>query len=230
MRNYFSTQLLWAAEHNADLARQIEEAHDGAESRFDMEHRCYVLASIVTSAAFLEALINELFQDAYDEHGTSGDGYIAPIAEDARRRMSDLWRNTDFGRRLETLAKFDLALSAAGLPSLDPGGPPYQAARLLVQLRNAIVHYRPEDLSADDPHAIEKRLRHRFPDNALMAGSGNPWWPDHCLGAGCATWACTSALALADHVGDALAIRPNYKRHRESGWFGRREEPKEREG
>lgn len=45
MRNYFSTQLLWSAEHQARMAARMESRHEG-ESTFDMEHRAYILAAI----------------------------------------------------------------------------------------------------------------------------------------------------------------------------------------
>ena len=59
---------------------------------------------------------------------------------------------------------------------------------------------------------IEAQLRKQFPDNVLMNGSGNPYYPDKCLGAGCATWAVASATAFADLVFESLNIRPNYQR------------------
>jgi len=59
MRGYFSTYFLWDAEHQAELAGRMEAAHVG-ESRFSIEHRCYVLSSLVASAAFLETVVNEL--------------------------------------------------------------------------------------------------------------------------------------------------------------------------
>ena len=54
-------------------------------------------------------------------------------------------------------------------------------------------------------------LRGKFADNALMAGSKNPWWPDHALGAGCAGWAYRSSKALADRVASDLGITPKYQ-------------------
>src|SRR6266704_5985193 len=92
MRNYFSTHLLYAARHLSDLAGTIEAGHQG-QSRFDIEHRAYVLSSIQASAAFLEAMINELFQDAYDNH-VPPDGYITPLPAQTRQLMAELWRGT----------------------------------------------------------------------------------------------------------------------------------------
>lgn len=140
MRNYFSTYLLWAARDSASKAAAIEDAHTG-DSRFDVEHRAYVLGSVISAASFLEAMVNELFQDAHDSHGISGDGFE------------------------RALAKYQLLLLFAEESELDKGAEPYQSAALLVSLRNALVHYRSESVAADVEHRFTKALRGRFPDN-----------------------------------------------------------------
>jgi hypothetical protein len=218
MRSYFSTYLLWTAQREAALAREIEAAHAG-ESRFSFEHRGHVLSSIIASAAFLEAMVNELYQDAADGHAAP-DAYVTPLSTSCQRLMADLWRATAEGR-LGTIQKYEMLLAFADAPPLVRGGQTYEDATLVLRLRNAILHYRPEDRSAqDEAHAMEKRLRGKFPDNALMTGSGNPWWPDHALGYGAAAWAHRSVRALADHVSDALGIDPNYRRIERGGWSG----------
>lgn len=68
MRGYFSTQHLWSAEHSTRLAAELEAAHTG-EARFSIRHRSYVLGAVGEAVAFLEAFINELFQDAQDDPG-----------------------------------------------------------------------------------------------------------------------------------------------------------------
>jgi len=219
MRNYFSSYLLWTASRASREAAVIEERHEG-ESRFDIGHRSHVLTSILAAAAFLEAMVNELYQDAYDDHGSDGDGYIAPLTVEARSRLSTIWQATDEGEKLRPLAKYQLMLMASDQQQLDEGAQTFQDAKLVTQLRNAIAHYQPEDLSVDSPARMEQRLRGKFPDNRLMAGAGNPWWPDHCLGAGCAQWAVDSAIALADSVSDQVGIRPNYIRVRDDRWAG----------
>jgi len=216
MRNYFSTYLLWTSRDLASRAAAIEQTHTG-DSRFDIEHRSHVLGSAISAASFLEAMINELFQDAHDGHGLTGDGYIAPLAERTIALMAGWWAETDGGFE-RVLSKYQLLLLFAEQPELDKGAEPYQSAALLMGLRNALVHYRSESVAADVEHRFTKALRGRFPDNRLMTGSGNPWWPDHALGAGCAQWAYTSAKALADVVAEALQIEPNYHRHHAT-WF-----------
>ena len=60
-----------------------------------------------------------------------------------------------------------------------------------------------------------------------MAGTGNAWWPDFCLGHGCSTWAHAAAIALADEVSNALGIRPNYQRISVANWKGYERAPGE---
>jgi hypothetical protein len=216
LRHYFSTHLLWAAFNASAKAGEIEDAHSG-ESTFDIKHRGYVLSAIVSAAAFLEATVNELFQDAYDEHNLT-EGYLAPLPDEAIEAMAATWWGTDEGSKLNALEKWQLIRIFAGSEPLDRGAAPYQDAQLVVQLRNAVVHYRPESIGADEPHKMEERLKGKFADNRLMEGSGNAWWPSYCLGHGCAEWAARSALALADRVCGDLGIKPNYRLIADRGW------------
>ena len=213
IRGYYSGHLLWTAQHEAELAGQIEAALAAGESRFSIEHRGYVLSSVIASVAFLEAMVNELYQDAADGHA----GYVGSLPAECRRLMADLWRVGE-GERLGVIPKCEMLLSFAGA-SLDRGGQVYENAKLAIKVRNTIVHYRPEDRSPDfEAHAMERRLRGRFPDNALMVGMGNAWWPDHALGHGAAVWAHRSVKDLADHVSEVIGIEPNYRRQAAAGW------------
>jgi hypothetical protein len=216
IRHHYSSRLLWTAQHHAELSGQIERKVAG-KAPFSSEHTGYVLSSIIASVAFLEAMINELFQDAADGHAPP-DGFITPLTEECRRTMAEVWAITR-GGRVRALEKFDSLLRSAGSPLLDRESDMVKDAEAAIDLRNRLIHFRPEDRSVDDAHAME-RIRGKFTDNALMAGSGNAWWPDHALGYGAAVWAHRSVKALADHVSDAIGIEPNYRKVETTGWFG----------
>jgi hypothetical protein len=220
LRSYLSSHLLWTARHEAKLAEKIEAAHVAGRTRFSIEHRARVLSSIVASVAFLEAMINELYQDAADGHAPKG-GHITPLSLECRQLMAELWQSTSSGM-LEVIEKYERLLLFAHAPQLDRGGQVYENTRLVLRLRNAIVHFRPEDRSAEDElNKLQKGLQARgFADNALMGSSGNPWWPDKALGYGAAEWAHRSVQALADHVSDAIGIVPIYRKVEAGGWFG----------
>jgi len=228
MRQYFSSHLLAGAGKLAELAKQIESRHSG-EPKFDLEHRGYVLSSIVSSAGFLESMINELFQDAHDGHAPEG-GAVTSLSTCTIRSMSEYWQSTEKGKgkKAATLEKYQALLCSAGKPILDRGERLYQDAALVVRLRNIILHFHPEDLPASNPQTRERALRtieaelgaRKFNDNRLMMGSGNTWWPDKCLGFGCAQWALRAVTNLTDHIVDAVQVRPNYVVHRATGWLG----------
>ena len=181
MRAYFSSYHLWAASRFAESAATLESAA-GRLPRFDIEHRAVVTINVLSSVAFLEAAINELYQDAADRHM----GYIAPLPSEAVRALAGAWaQGID---RLRMLQKYQIACHLTRAEPFDPGTEPFQLAALLVRLRNALVHYRPETRTAQDADSFERALASRFPENALMAGSkGNPYFPDKCLGAGCSS-------------------------------------------
>lgn len=211
MPSYLSSHWLWAAQHCARLAAQVEDVHDGP-SRHDVRHRAAVLASIQASIAFLEAAVNELYQDAVDGHGTTGDGYLSPLPEAAVKTMAELWRGTDSEKSMNILAKYQLMLASAGSQPLDHSAIPYQDVAAAIRLRNALVHYHPETLWTHAIHKLESQLRGRFPDNVLMVGAGNPWWPDHCLGYGCAQWVINSVRALSGEVLGRLGVTAYFER------------------
>jgi hypothetical protein len=100
-RVYFSSYHLWAAHHFAQLAGEIEDAHSG-RSRFDIKHRAYVTNSILSSVAFLEAAINELYQDAFDRHP----GYLDMLPQEVRDILADFWDMTKEEENKSTISTF----------------------------------------------------------------------------------------------------------------------------
>jgi hypothetical protein len=103
-------------------------------------------------------------------------------------------------------------LVAAGFEPFTKGSNPYQDARLVIDIRNALVHYRPKSLGNTQLHPLAAKVAGKFPLNPLMAGSQNPVFPDHVLGHGCTEWAWRSCMTLADEFSGRLGIRPNYQR------------------
>jgi hypothetical protein len=207
MRNYLSTQHLWTATHMSRLAVEYERAYVHTAPAFHIHQRGYVLATVTESVAFLEALINELFQDAHDSEAHIIDQLGQPTAT----AMAQYWQETDLGWD-RTLQKFDKARELASATPPQRGRVPYQDAQLLIQLRNWMIHYRPSWVGTHDPHDLEARLRrNRFEGCKLMKDSGNAWFPDEALGAGCSTWAVKTVRAFADEFVNALGVTLNFQ-------------------
>jgi hypothetical protein len=203
MRTYFSSYHLWAARHFSVLASNTEN-EDGKLPRFNIKHRAYVTNAILSGVAFLEAAINELFQDIVDGH----ESYIAALDIDSKRQMSEYWLK----KRHALLDKYQKALTCLRKQPFNGNHPPYLEAQLVIQLRNALVHYKPKSFGGGVEHDLAKELAGKFMDNRLMNGSGNPWFPDKCLGHGCAEWAVHSATVFADEFFRRIGVKPNYQR------------------
>ena len=90
--------------------------------------------------------------------------------------------------------KWQRLLECCGLTRLNEGTPLAQGPVLVIRLRNALVHFKPENIAADEEHKLERLLRGKFRENRLMEGSQNPWWPSHGLGYGCTERALTSSV------------------------------------
>lgn len=207
LRVYFSSYHHWAARHFSELALQIESVHSG-EARFDIKHRAYVTNAILSSVAFMEASINEIFQDVVDSH----ECYVSPLGQNVRELMASHWSITEEQNRsaLGVVDRYQLVLNFARLQMFPKGEQPYQDAHLLVRLRNYLIHYKPEDVSRGDEHRLEQQLRGKFQENRMMPG--NPFVPDRCLGVGCAQWSVNASRAYLDQFYERVQIVPNYQR------------------
>jgi hypothetical protein len=209
MRVYFSRYHIWAAAYFARASGDIEKDR---ESGFHLDHRAFVTGAIIESVSFLEAAINELFTDAAENRHTPA--WTGALSAGVLKQLGSMW---EFVSNKPILDKYQTALVLAGKKAYDRGAAPYQDVALLIQLRNRLVHFRPESLTAGVPsdpteiHPVGKRLQRKFPPNRLMEHAGNPYFPDKCLGHGAATWAVGSSLKFADDFFlSRMGVTPNY--------------------
>lgn len=158
----------------------------------------------------MEAAINELFQDVADGH----ESYVSGLDAESKCIASEFWTFTEKRNRsaFSVLDKYQLALTFLRKPQLEPGQRPFQDASLVVRLRNELVHYKPSSLGGETEHLLARQLSGKFDDNTLMRGSGNPWFPDKCLGHGCADWSVRAVVAFADEFFGRIGVEPNYQR------------------
>jgi hypothetical protein len=189
-------------------ARELERTDPSP--RFDIKHRAHVTNALLTCVAFLEAAINELFQDVCDGH----DSYTKTLDAQSQSAMRVFWQFTEDRNRsaFSILDKYQISLSLLRMPIFSTGQQPYQDVYLLCQLRNELVHYKPKSLGAEAHHKLEEKLRGKFPTKGLMRAVGNPWFPDVCLGHGCAEWAVQASQCFADAFFHQIDVAPNYQR------------------
>ncbi|UVH60499.1 hypothetical protein NWF24_14125 [Variovorax paradoxus] len=212
-RHNLSIAHLSAAALFASQCRSLEATagtthFDSPERR---QHNACAISAVIVAVAFLEATINELFADCAEAPPRERVQAIA-----SKGLLGRLWaKGIPRTAAYSITEKYEIALELSGSLSMDRGALPYQDVKLLIELRNALIHFEPEtitgswDTQPQRAHKSEKRLRGKFDENAL-AGPGNPFYPDKLLGAGCAAWSVKSAVAFADEFFQKLGIEATY--------------------
>ncbi len=204
-----------SAKHLAALSRELEEKYDGKSfAANNYINNSYVIGSVFAAVAFLESNINELIAEAKDGDAqtllhklteaeingikTNSTQIESSKAAKAERISLILHKYKSF---LKTVGKTDFEESII------------DEASLLINLRNKLVHYSPEWISSDpnEKHNIEIKLEGKFKESKLFEGTGNPFYPDKCLGSGCADWSLKTAEKFADQFCQRLNIYPLYK-------------------
>lgn len=221
-RTYFSFQHLKSAAIFCKQSYEIERFYAEKFSEIDSDERgklegesyAFVTGTIFTCISFLEADINEFYKDAADR---SYNNRLYPLPEESIKALGELWNDKDSKFDMSsTLIKYQTALETAGKSKLSEGQEPYQSVKLLISLRNSLIHYKTETLksSAFDPdskHYFEKRLTRKFEQNLFYKYSGNPYFPNKCLGYGCAKWALASVINFAEEFYGEIGIRPSFE-------------------
>lgn len=202
-RHNLATHHLWTARSAAKRCRELEaELVAKGTVNAHIEHRTLSITSVVFSVFFLEALVNQLFSDAEDSKPGKLTFFAEGLTDAQAGKLGLWWRKTDgHGRPVNelkpVLKKYQTALDLLGRPRMPETTDPYLSAYDLIQLRNALVHFKPE-WQGQSAHPIEQMLKSHagFVENQQKIGS--PWYPNKCFGAGCAAWACKVVMDYAD--------------------------------
>ncbi|SDH18900.1 hypothetical protein [Pseudonocardia oroxyli] len=199
-RHYLSAEHLWSALHAARRSRELEA--EVAGPGFDPEHRSYVISALLSAVAFLEAVVNEVFEDAVDRNDR-----VKPLGLRCTELMAETWATSE--RSLGTLERYQLALLMADKARFGKGENPYQDASSVIGIRNSLTHFKPRWHQHGEVEKLEKSLSGKFDLNPYLAETGNPWFPGKVLSAGCAEWAVNSCRLLAQGWSDRLGL-PRY--------------------
>ena len=201
----FQREHLLAASYFVAMAKRIESRGAAAVGAEGMtRHRASVTGAIVSSVAFLESSINEL----YLEFQRAGDDGTA-IPTRAHTQLERLWPRAD-GAPL--MRRYQVALQSVDAERFNERRSTYKNVERLLELRDALVHHQPERHDERQRHqSLQRRLRSCFSPNTLL-GPRARWFPDLCLGAGCATWALRSVEAFSNEfcirMGIPSRVRP----------------------
>lgn len=183
----FASQHLQASLIFRDHLVSIEAQHAGEEfGAFFGIIRSYGSGCIMSAAAALEALINELFITAGSLRATLQDFDVEFWGSSARRGIEGL----------PILEKYQRALNLLGVALLDETAPVYADARWLIELRNALVHFKPIwDSERKRTIELSEALRDRFPLSPFV-DTGADFVTMKCMSGGCANWAIAAVVSL----------------------------------
>ena len=105
-----------------------------------LRHEVFILNSLLSSAAFLECTINELYADAADDACSFGD----EKKEALLRTIREKWNNRKNFDRAPLITRYQKILGIAKKPSFDETNPVFSDIRHLVEIRNYLMHYKRE--------------------------------------------------------------------------------------
>jgi hypothetical protein len=205
-RDCFSVRYIQSAAVLCRLGFAIEQAGRAGPLPPDdlLRHEAFVLNSVLSSVAFLECTINELYADVAD------DAYLCPD-EQHEALLATIragWANEKNFDRYPLVEKYQKILALAGQSPFGEGEQAYDNVRTLIALRNHLMHFRREWVEIQTEGTagpkvgsatgrFEKVLRKKFASNPL-AGKNRPFFPDQCLGHGCAEWAIVNSVIFTD--------------------------------
>lgn len=205
---------LWNARRAARLCREREAVLTRQDYRHpDVEQNGTAMVAVMSAAAFLEALVNEVFLDTADPSLRSS-GLLDGISEDGVTAMSDKWTASPSAEREGILEKYKLAIRCVSA-TMDFGRDPTQSVQLLIRLRDALTHYKPE--WQGDATNLYADLRRKLPVNPRVA-EVNPWFPHQALSADLAEWACERSVEFAKEWWAAMGLTRDHFLDGQPSW------------
>ncbi len=192
-RANFAVQHMLAASRFARMVGEIEVAHAGESSGpFFDEIISYASTTILTSAAGLEAYINELFIDA----DTNFPEYRQGASTDL---WNFLWREFE---KKPTLEKYQLALDLKKQPRIPKGEKSsarsnFEAAGVLIAARDALIHFKPQwdDEEKSHRNLANLLLKHAVPPSPFYTSA---LFPHGFMCHAMAVWSVTTCLQFVE--------------------------------
>ncbi len=206
-RANFAGQHLLSAAKFARMSGDAETNNEGgssADSSLFQDTTAYVTATLLTSTAALEAYINQLFID----------GNVVPTHEigGQSEELWNIWWSTI--ERWKIWSKYDLALALREQGSLfdeqSPLYPRYISAKLLVDVRNLLVHFKPQwSDEKREHHKITNRLVNE-PVSPSPSGSTTPLFPHDFMSHDMARWAVKTSWNFIEAFSQRAGLDNKY--------------------
>jgi hypothetical protein len=163
------------------------------------------LNAIVMSAASTEAFVNEFAETAALLYSTFFPHAIPPVITTCVQVLQDLEDS-----RVAVTTKYLVASQVLAGTAFDAGSAPFQDFKLLIDLRNAIMHMKPT--LGGDRHAGQ-RIADVLGQRGLAVsntGTGSLGWLDRLMTPAVAQWAHNAALEMIRRTLDLVPVRTHF--------------------
>jgi hypothetical protein len=193
-KSAFAIQHLMAAARFARMCGKVElENADKPLGNFYNEEIALVSATVLLSVASLESNINEFLsepQNLFPQLNPEGCSVLVRLFE-----------------KENIIDKYQKVLVIHGIEPFEPGADPYQNVDVLIKLRNALVHFKPEWHDEQIEHRkLGERLRWKFALNPFIPEGTGVLFPQRCMSYGCAKWAVESSLAFMKAFSERMGV------------------------
>jgi hypothetical protein len=204
-KSYIESSMIFS--RNAKVV-ESKESHD----YFDKSnHHANVVGSILFSVLYLESTINEFYINIADRFNFGPD--IKPINKE---KIVKFW-STDKGSSYSILEKYQSALTFMECDKFIESKNPFQNVKILISLRNYLVHYKPEwgEVKENENDSVElanlqKKLVGKFQIRNI-SGLENEYFPNKYLSYGCTNWVISNSIQFVNDFYENLGIEYIYK-------------------
>nr|CBH39339.1 conserved hypothetical protein [uncultured archaeon] len=209
LKTNFSGHHMLSAAHFARQSAIIEKNYkDEITDELRAEHRAYVTGAIIVSVASLEATINEVFISAVDNENLFED--FDPTIP---KVLAELW-SLDVVKKTRFLEKCRLVLDVANKEKFNTKSSLFRKVELLINLRNALVHYKPEwDTDLKKHKNVGDALKKCCFKTNPFSHANDAFFPKRCLGHGCAEWSVKSTIEFIEDFYRRMGFPPKWSKH-----------------
>lgn len=207
----FSGSLLKTSEYFTGLSFKLESENENKQVSEEAKanNKSYVTGTIISSIAFLESTISELFWSS----AKSPTGIAKELNENLRKRMANIY-NDFFNtyKNMSILDKYQYSLFLNGQNLFDRGINPFQDVSLVIKLRNALVHFEPELIEAEENiQKLDNILKGKFEQCPFYSEPSFLFFPHRCLSHGCAKWVVISCVHFVNDFYKKIGVDKKYE-------------------
>lgn len=184
---------------------------EGSNKDLLSEYTSFCSSSTILTVAFLEATINEFYCNINDNIITEKNDKIPQKNLDSIKRLWTL--EIPKTASYNILQKYHIAFALCDKPPIDKKDSLYANITSLIKLRNALIHFEPQWTDITTPekaynHKFYLQTKNQFPLNPFT--KGHSFFPDQCIGHGCAKWGIDNALKFVDQFYEVIDIKAPY--------------------